>query len=89
MRYSQLEWPWKLLAVVLFFATIAAVWWFMYNLTYVWLPDAVAGALGLVVLGFTIGINLGGYLWGGWYQGGDRRPAAGTNQRIDKRLDTF
>jgi len=47
---SQWEWPWKLLALVLFGLAVTAVWWFANKLFMEWLPDIPAAILGYCIL---------------------------------------
>jgi len=56
---SQWEWPWKLLALVLFGLAVAAVWWIARQIFYVWLPDGVAAALGFCIGAFCLGVYIG------------------------------
>lgn len=57
---SQWEWPWKLLALVLFGLSVAAVWWFANKLFREWLPDIPAAILGYCIL---IGAAIGYFFY--------------------------
>lgn len=88
MRYSEIEWYWKALAWAIFLAIMAVVWWFFYNLVYVWLPREAAAMLGALGLGLGLGFVLGE-----WNSRRSQHRHAGartrSNQRIDQRLDDF
>ncbi len=87
MRYSEIEWYWKALTWVVFLCMMAVVWWFFYQLAYVWLPREAAAMLGALMLGLGLGFVLGE--WSG--RSKHRHAGAGTrsNQGIDQRLDDF
>lgn len=59
MRYSQIGWQWKLMAWAIFLSMMAVVWWFFYNLAYVWLPREIAALLGFLILGLGVGFVIG------------------------------
>lgn len=57
---SQWEWPWKLLALVLFGLAMLATWWVVHQIVYEWLPDVVAAVLGY---GLLIGCAIGYFFY--------------------------
>lgn len=59
MRYSDLEWPFRLLALGLMFGTLALIGWALNKLFYDWLPDDLAVWLGAFATGFGLGGGVG------------------------------
>jgi hypothetical protein len=56
---SNWEWPWKLLAVVLFVIVMAAVYWFANNLFREWLPTQAVLIITPAFMAFAAGYLLG------------------------------
>jgi hypothetical protein len=85
MKYSQIEWYWQALAWILFAAGMLAVYWFLYNLVYVWLPTDIAAMLGFLIGGLAFGFNLGRWSLRREYR--NSRPAGSTERAANQRFD--
>lgn len=76
MQPSQWEWPWKLLALVLFGLAVGAVWWFANQLFREWLPTAA-----VVIITPAIGTFFIGVLVGQWSMARKHRDERTTHRR--------
>ena len=75
-RPSQWEWPWKLLALVLFGLGVAAVWWFFHKLAFEWLPESVVGYVFVAMMAFCAG-----GLFGRWLMARELREQSAPDRR--------
>jgi hypothetical protein len=56
---SNWEWPWKLLAVVLFIIVMAGGYWFFHKLAYDWIPESLIGYVAIALVCSAAGYLLG------------------------------
>ena len=61
-RPSQWEWPWKLLAIVLFGLAIAAAWWVAHKAAFEWIPESAVGYVAVAFMAFCAGGLFGRWL---------------------------
>lgn len=55
MRFSELSWQRKTLALVLWAAIMLAGWWLLSKLAYDWLPQRAVEAIVVAIFAFCIG----------------------------------